>query len=197
MKLDIEKLTVEHVLKARSRFHFSRQHDPREPYPFTKWDKLFFCQFVEIMTGKEPKIEFDPLESTPHVKVNNQSKKHAYNVIQDRLSVAGLRMDKEEMSDVGRTLNSPDVLSLPFLQYKAIVDTFAKDDDKELMEAKAYADDRNWPELSGTPAQVKWALKIRYKAHQKYGEHPSFMKATTAKFWIDNREKWSKASKTP
>lgn len=46
---------------------------------------------------------------------------------------------------------------------------------------------KDLPELTGTPRQIKWAITLRADVFKKDPKNPALKKATTAKYWIENR----------
>lgn len=62
----------------------------------------------------------------------------------------------------------------------------ATEDAIQSLQAAAAA--RNLPALSGSPRQIKWALEIRQAFSDKNPTSPLLKRATTAKYWIENRD---------
>lgn len=58
------------------------------------------------------------------------------------------------------------------------------------LKAKEEADSLGLPDLKGSERQVSWALQIRAKAYNQNPKDPALKKATTAKYWIENRRNW-------
>lgn len=48
------------------------------------------------------------------------------------------------------------------------------------------ASEAGFPELTGTPRQIAWAVAIRAKFAEANPGHPMLKRATTAKYWIEN-----------
>ncbi|WP_432258090.1 hypothetical protein [Cupriavidus sp. TMH.W2] len=60
--------------------------------------------------------------------------------------------------------------------------------DETIKRLQDTASAKNLPTLSGSPRQIKWALEIRDNFWQKNPGNPLLKRATTAKYWIENRE---------
>ena len=56
-------------------------------------------------------------------------------------------------------------------------------------EAAIRAEEKALPNLTGSDKQVAWAITIRDKALQEYGDFPELATQTSAKWWIDNRNR--------
>lgn len=56
----------------------------------------------------------------------------------------------------------------------------------QLAEAKEKAEVSGWPQLKGTPKQIKWAETIRAKVASKDPHTKALKTASTAKYWIEN-----------
>lgn len=63
----------------------------------------------------------------------------------------------------------------------------AKEREQSKQKAAAEADAQGLPELKGTPRQVAWAIQIRADHASKNPDSSKLKRATTAKYWIDNR----------
>ncbi len=66
----------------------------------------------------------------------------------------------------------------------------AKQRADQLEVAAKMAEESGLPLLSGTEKMINWALQIRAKAQQLNSSDPALKKATTAKYWIENRRKY-------
>lgn len=69
-----------------------------------------------------------------------------------------------------------------FAQARAVIEARTV----QLAEAKEKAEVSGWPELKGTPKQIKWAETIRAKVASKDPHTKALKTASTAKYWIEN-----------
>ena len=104
-----------------------------------------------------------------------------------------LRGDEPDEIVAELTLPTEYVCVNPFLRNTALPDLIqaAREElarrQQAAAQAAAKAEEMGLPELSGSPKQIAWALKLRAAFAEKNPGHPSLKRATTAKYWIDNR----------